>query len=105
MITDIFTKLNSIKTKKYHEQYRSPILLFQTWKEQKFVSYTKLTTNPELKQYDFAKLIDPYTAHQEISNWISNLARPQPKIPQIDDLTMSEIKGFDKYSFRKDKSK
>ena len=42
---------------------------------------------------------------QELFQWHSNLASPEKEIPYIDDKTMAEAKGFNKYSFRKDKSK
>jgi hypothetical protein len=32
------------------------------------------------------------------------MAFPNKPIPKIDDKTMAEIKGFDKFSFRKDKA-
>ena len=37
--------------------------------------------------------------------FISNLAVPLKPIPKIDDKTMAEIKGFDKWSFRKEPGK
>ena len=50
-------------------------------------------------------MVDPYQAFQEINMWMSNQAMPEKVIPEIDNKTMIEIKGFDKFSFRKDKSK
>jgi hypothetical protein len=54
-----------------------------------------------LKFYDFMKVFPPFQAFQEINMWLSNQAVPIKPIPEIDDVTMAEAKGFDKYSFRK----
>jgi hypothetical protein len=61
--------------------------------------------NIRLNAIGFQKIIDPYTAFQELSMWINNIALPEKEIPKIDDKTMAEAKGFDKFSFRKSKSK
>jgi hypothetical protein len=57
--------------------------------------------NPCLKALGYT-FLPAYKVHQDISMWVASNKEP-PKIPEIDDLTMSEAKGFDKYSFRKDK--
>jgi hypothetical protein len=64
-----------------------------------------LVINGDLKPFHFQRLYDPYTAYQEVAMFLGSLAVPLKPIPKIDDKIMSEIKGFDKYSFRKDKSK
>ena len=47
---------------------------------------------------------DPYTAYQNLSMWVNNQAQPIKPIPPMKDEDMVSIKGFDKYSFRKDKT-
>jgi len=64
----------------------------------------KLIINPILKNLEFYKILPPAQAYQELSMWVNNIAEPRKEIPAIDDKTMAEIKGFDKYSFRKDKT-
>lgn len=59
--------------------------------------------NPQLKLYDFHRVFHPYLAYQEISMFLGNKAHPEKPIPQPDDVTMAQIKGFDKYSFRSQK--
>lgn len=59
-----------------------------------------IEVNAELKRYDFFRVFDPYTAFQEIAMFMSNIAIPQKPMPQIDDVTKAESKGFDKWSFR-----
>lgn len=57
-----------------------------------------------LKTINFQTIFPPYLAYQEISMFVNNLAVPSKEIPKLDDVTMAEIKGFNKHSFRKDKS-
>lgn len=57
--------------------------------------------NAKLKPYEFYRVFDMGRAFQELSVWMSNQAIPIKPIPKLDDETMAEIKGFDKYSFRK----
>lgn len=61
--------------------------------------------NPKLDTLGFQRVMDPYTIFQEIRMWLSNKASPAKPIPHIDDKTMAEAKGFNKFSFRKDPSK
>lgn len=69
-----------------------------------FVYYrTEVILNPCLRPLEFFRVLDPYTAYQELFMYLSNLARPLKPIPEIDDKTMAEAKGFNKFSFRKDK--
>lgn len=64
---------------------------------------SELTFNALLRQVEFFRIFDPYTAFQEISMFMSNLAVPMKPIPVPSDEIMLEVKGFDKFSFRKDK--
>lgn len=96
---------------KYFEQHRCPIIVVdrtETIKiEDKPSSGTKTTEiatlNARLNQYDFQQVFGPYDAYQEIFMFMSNMAFPNKPIPKIDDITMAGAKGFNKYSFRKDK--
>ena len=64
-----------------------------------------ITLNPKLSDYGFVRFRDPYTAFQEIAMFLSSLATNEDKIPKIDDETMRDVKGFDKFSFRQDPKK
>lgn len=61
--------------------------------------------NPRLQDYQFAKVIDPFQAYQQISMYIGGvLGKGNPEPPVIDNDTLIEIKGFcPKTSFRKAK--
>jgi hypothetical protein len=58
--------------------------------------------NTCLKDLEFYRVVDSYTAFQEIAMFISNQARPENPTVGIGDEDMVKAKGFDKYSFRKD---
>ncbi len=60
--------------------------------------------NARLNRLNFAKVKDPYTAFQEISQFLGSLAFPDRSIPEVSDEDMLLAKGFDaKTSFRKPK--
>lgn len=60
--------------------------------------------NSRLEQYEFMKVIDPFTIFQEISMFMSNLAQSQKPMPIIPNELKIETHGFDvKQSFRNPK--
>jgi len=61
--------------------------------------------NPILKDYNFQKVIDPYTAMQEIQMYVSNdLVETQDKMAKVSDKSKIVKAGFDlKTSFRNTK--
>lgn len=66
----------------------------------------KIHVNCLLRPWEFYKVFDPYSAFQEISMYVGGvLLAPVNPVPVVSDETMRDIKGFDKFSFRKDKSK
>jgi hypothetical protein len=64
-----------------------------------------ITDNGCLKDMQFYRLVDPYTAFQEIQMFLGGMASPEKPIPEIDDKTLAAAKGFNKWSFRKEPSK
>lgn len=93
--------------KKYNKNSLKQI--FITMKVPIFVIYKKyknnkqtLLLNPLLKNYEFQKMKDPYTAYQEIAQYISGvLGVNSPETIDISDEDMRDKKGFDKWSFKK----
>jgi hypothetical protein len=61
----------------------------------------KIVYNGSLKELEFFRLFDTYTAFQEIAMFLGGLAVPLKEIPHVPDKIMVGIKGFDKWSFRK----
>lgn len=62
-----------------------------------------LIINPNLKQYNFEKIIDPMTAYQEISMFVGNQLAKQKDPDPINtggDKILASEKGFDQWSFR-----
>ena len=81
---------------KYVHLFKEPIFVA------KIVHETQITYNANLGDLRFYRVVDPYTAYQEIQMWLSNVAKVEKPIPRIDDKTMAACKGFDKWSFRKE---
>ena len=82
------------------EKSRSPIFVAKNEGRACQIEY-----NAILKPYDFFKIFDTAAAWMELSMYVNNLAVPIKDLPKIDDKTLAECKGFDKFSFRKDKAK
>jgi len=61
--------------------------------------------NGKLKDCDFFRVMEPFTAFQEISMFLGGMAMPNRPIPEVSDKDLAAAKGFDKFSFRKDPSK
>lgn len=64
-----------------------------------------ITKDVLLREYDFQKVSDPYTAFQEIAMFIGNIPEERKTIPQCSDEDLAQAKGFDKWSFRKEPNK
>lgn len=86
--------------RKWFEKHRSPVFVAEFTSEYE----GRITYNAALKPFEFYRVFDPYRAFQEISMWMGNQAVPIKPIPEIPDEIMAEIKGFNKFSFRKDPS-
>lgn len=61
--------------------------------------------NCRLKDYEFHKVKDTYSCYQELEQYLSALAAPQEIIPEISNADKIAAHGFNRFSFRKDKSK
>lgn len=62
----------------------------------------KFTINPILKEYEFYKVFDSYTAFQEIQMFITGvLGNKEKEIIEIEDKYKIKQHGFNKWSFRK----
>lgn len=59
-----------------------------------------------LKNHNFERIIDPFTAFQNVSIYVGGvLGTNSPPIPKVSDKDMREAKGFDNWSFKKEKKK
>jgi hypothetical protein len=67
---------------------------------------SKLFLNPLLRPFEFQRIVDPYTAFQELSMYIGGiLGNLNPKVPDVSNEDLIVAKGFDKWSFRKESTK
>jgi len=87
-------------------KYRTPIFGFAparsyAWRKPEL--YETLVINPNLKDIEFYKVLDPITAFQDIYMFMSGVIGAPPKLTRsIDDKVMAASKGHDSpYSFRK----
>jgi len=99
---DKFFKECEAKKEAFQEMFiqeRCPIIV-GAWRSARSKD-TKIVYNACLKDYEFFRVIEPYTAFQEIAMFMGNLAVPLKEIPKIPDLVMVSAKGFDEFSFRK----
>jgi len=54
-----------------------------------------------LSEIKFVKALDPFTAFQELSMWLGNLAGPErPMVKITDEKTLVKKHGMDKWSFK-----
>ncbi|MDR1958712.1 MAG: hypothetical protein LBQ54_06670 [Planctomycetaceae bacterium] len=83
--------------------------LFEKFKTAIFVykpSTNKIVINERLNQYRFQKVLPPNVAFQELEMYVGScLTQPVMEEPPLSDKIKAEIHGFDKHSFRKDKTK
>jgi hypothetical protein len=82
-------------------KYHVPI--FVAGSHSSYPSKDTFALNVALKPLEFYRIMDTFTAFQEIQMFLGGLAVPLKEIPTIPDKVMVEAKGFDKFSFRKDK--
>lgn len=74
--------------------------------DHKHRTFMKVEVNPNLRQYDFFRFKDPFTAFQEISMYLGGvLGTAEKEIITISDESMRDKKGFDDMSFKKEPGK
>ena len=97
-----FEEYPAVQTDEPFFNFKSPIFYFPTGNERNNQG-RKFTLNANLKDVSFYKVIDPYTAFQDISMYIGGvLGIGDPDTVDISESDLLEQKGFDKkWSFRK----
>ena len=83
--------------------------LFEKFKTAIFVyklGDNTIILNERLNLYNFQKVLPPMEAFQELAMYVgARLTKPVIQEPPLSDKVKAEIHGFDKYSFRKGKTK
>lgn len=70
------------------------------------LSEEKIYSNPYLKDFEFFKIKEPFTAYQDIFNYISGvLPDSQREIIEVSNDVKIHKAGFNEWSFRKEPSK
>lgn len=95
-----------------NKKYESPVVRVRYGyhpsmesKDDRYASGVIIEVNPCLNEVGFGKAIDAYTAYQTIERFIDmNLTR-RMEIVELSDEDNLYKKGFNKFSFRKEKSK
>ncbi len=60
-----------------------------------------VVVNPLLKEFSFQRVMDPYTAYQELEMYVgSNLVKQMDPNVHVSDVIKAESHGFNKWSFR-----
>ncbi len=89
-------KQDQDKHKQMFEDRRCPIFVARhdEWRK------ARITYNAMLRPYDFVRVFDPYTAFQEISMFLGNMAMPEKEMPIVPDELKIYSRGFTDQSFR-----
>lgn len=84
----------------FHEQ-QTPLFIVKILREYRKPTKYLAILGPCLKDLEFYKIKDAYTAYQDIFQYVSGvLNRPDAKMVNISDKDKIHKHGFDKWSFR-----
>lgn len=94
----LYNEIKNINALKINRDYNTPIWSFEN---------ETFTVNPILKDFDFFKVFDAFSAFQEIEMFIGGvLGVGEKEVIEVSDKTKIEGHGFDyKWSFRKESTK
>jgi hypothetical protein len=96
----LFANQDESKLKELFHTHQAPLFLITRDKENSNIQNIDL--NPSLKKLNFQKTKDPFTAYQEIYQYVSGvLNSPENKMVKLSDKDKIDKHGFDKWSFRK----
>lgn len=88
----------------FNEKDHSGLLsIFEEYKTPCFIKWNQcVDINPELKEFKFQQVMDPYTTFQEIMMYISGvLGVNEVEVVTLSDKDKLHKKGFDDWSFKK----
>lgn len=86
-------------------ELKSPVFIYDGDRSKPRMS-DALIINPVLKEWEFYKVVDAFTAFQEISMFLGGvLGIGEKEIVEIEDKYKIGQHGFDKWSFRREPSK
>jgi hypothetical protein len=104
IISEYFKKYSGFSHEELFIKHKTPVFLIKKIRpgltrpsKEKII-----VINPNLSEYNFQKIIDPFTAYQEIDMYLSGVLGSSGEVQQqIPDKYMIKSKGFDDMSFKK----
>lgn len=103
-VAEAFEKVSKLDLTDYFQHGKAPtfVLRRRELNRTDFASSFVVSFNAPLAEYDFVKIIDPYTAFQEISMYRTGvLGTGENEMVTISDEDKRDSKGFDESSFKK----
>jgi hypothetical protein len=98
-----FIELENLKSDNVFIELDCPVFLLE-YRRPNYQD-VEIIKNPILKDYNFQKLKDTFTCFQDIQTYISNIlvVNKTMKEVKIEDKYLMQSKGFDNFSFKKEK--
>lgn len=97
-----FKEMDTSRMLELFHEFQTPLFLLTNVYRYRGPDETTLTLGPCLKDIEFQRVKDPYTAYQEIFQFVAGvLNHPENKMVKISDKDKIHKHGFDKWSFRK----
>ena len=91
-------KVDNFENVEIFQKLNVPVFVYDN---DRYQSQGKLVLNPILKDYKFAPVIEPFTAFQEISMFMTGpLKAGEVDTVEISDKDRQNAHGYDKWSFR-----
>jgi len=84
-------------------EYKTPIFVYQYPSRNSWRQHVEFVINPCLKDLEFFKMFDAFTANQMIQQYIMNDLAKQDDPEPLDDKYRVLAHGMDETSFRRDK--
>lgn len=96
-VVEFFDKYNqqSEAHTKFFLDHHTPVFISGYPREEQTI------INGCLKDVQFFKVFDAYTAYQELAMYLGNMGSPEKALVEIADEDMAACKGYDEWSFRK----
>ena len=98
-VEEAFKKYSGETVTNFNITYKTPVIVIEHPDRHAGFNFV---LNPVLREYDFMRLFDPYTAFQEISMYLGGvLGNVEPPMLEVDEKTKISQHGYDKWSFRR----
>ena len=102
-IKEAFEEIGKLDLTEYFQHGKAPtfVIRHRELNRTGFADKFKISFDAPLDEYEFVKIIDPYTAFQEISMYRNGvLGVGEPEMVEISDENKRDAKGFNDMSFK-----